>query len=356
MDTINVGIIGTGSISSAHVEAYQRLPGVRVIAACSTNAERAGRFAARYGIPHVFTDHRELLAMEKLCAVSVATWNNSHAPISIAALRAGKHVLCEKPLAMNAAEAADMVATARDTGKLLMVGMCRRFSEKARALRAMVERGDLGSLYYAKTGYIRRWGNPGGWFANKQLSGGGPVIDLGVHIIDLVRFLAGGPRATAVSAAVFDRLGMRPEVRGVSKYRSASYSEYNDVEDGATALIRFDSGLVLTAEVSWVQNIKEDRMYLELYGDRAGAQLDPEFEIYGNIGPHLTDTRPLIDPELNRSRHSINEQAAHFIDCIANGTPCLSPAEDGLEMMRIIDAIYESARQGREITIDRSEP
>lgn len=353
MKTINVGIIGTGSISEAHLEAYRRLPGVDVIAACSTTPERVTRFAEVHAIPSVFTDYRDLLALDGLDAVSVTTWNNSHAPISIAALKAGLHVLCEKPMAMNATEAAAMLTAAREADRLLMIGMCRRFSEKATALKAMVERGDLGTIYYAKTACVRRWGNPGGWFANKALSGGGPVIDLGVHMIDLVRYLAGGQPALTVSASTFDRLGMRPEVRGVTKYRSVGYSDYSDVEDGATALIRFAGGLTLAAEVSWVQNIKENRLSLELYGDRAGAQLDPEFEIYGNSGPYLTDTRPVIDPELNRSRPNIGAQNAHFIDCIRSGGPCLSPAEDGLEMMRIIDAIYESARLGREVAVER---
>jgi len=280
MATIGVGILGTGRISGVHVEALQGIDGAEVVAACSTTRERVESFASRYRIPHAFTDSSQLLVQPGLDAVVIATPNDTHAPLSIAALEAGKHVLCEKPMALNFAQARKMAAVSENTGRLLMIGMCRRFGEKVLALRRFVEQGDLGHVYYARAGYTRRWGNPGGWFSVSERSGGGPVIDLGVHVIDLVRYLLGGPRAVSVSASVFGGVVLPEDVRGVRKYASVDYNSYSNVEDGAVALIRFDTDLVLVLEVSWNQHKKRDSTYLELYGDRGGAQLEPSLELY----------------------------------------------------------------------------
>jgi len=348
---IRVGIIGTGSISQLHVESYKKLEDVEVIAACDVNAERVRKYAQKYGIPNVFTDYKELLKMKEIDAVSVTTWNNFHAPISIDALKAGKDVLCEKPLALNAEQAEEMVETSKKTGKLLMVGFVRRFGENAKMLKQSVDQGELGKIYYAKTGVIRRWGNPGGWFSDKKRSGGGPIIDLGVHMIDLVRFLNGKPNAVSVTASVFNHLGMKPEIKGINKYYPADYSEYNDVEDAATALIKFDNGLTLFFETSWVMHVKEDYLYLSLYGDKAGAQMEPFIEYYEEKNHYFTDVKPLVDPASYDFVHNFEEEIKHFRDCVKDGIKCLNPAEDGLALMKILDAIYESGKTGHEVMI-----
>lgn len=165
---------------------YQQLENVDVVAVCDINEERARNYAEQYGIPSFYSKLDEMLKNEELDGVSVCTWNNGHAPCSIAALKAGVNVLCEKPLAMNAQEAEEMVKTAKEANKLLMVGFVRRFGENTRMLKQFIDQGELGEIYYAKTACIRRCGNPGGWFSDKNRSGGGPLIDLGVHMIDLV--------------------------------------------------------------------------------------------------------------------------------------------------------------------------
>ncbi|NMA84566.1 MAG: Gfo/Idh/MocA family oxidoreductase [Epulopiscium sp.] len=351
MKKIKVGIIGAGSISHMHTTSYKKLDNVEVIAVCDIDEERAKAYAEQYNIPQVFTDHHEMLKLEELDAVSVTTWNNGHAPLSIDALKAGKHVLCEKPLAMNAKQAEEMVQVAKESGKLLMVGFVRRFGENTKILKEAIEQEQLGDVYYAKTGCIRRWGNPGGWFSDFERSGGGPVIDLGVHMIDLVRYLNGKPKAISVTASTFNKLGMKPEMKGIGKYYSADYSTHNDVEDGATALIKFDNGLTLFFETSWVMHVKQDELYLQLYGDKAGAQMEPTIEFYGEQNNYFTSTTPLVDPNTYGFESNFNREIAHFIDCLVNDTPCLNPAEDGLELMKILDAIYESAKTGREVLI-----
>ena len=349
---VKVGIIGTGSISNFHLQAYQKLDNVEVVAVCDLNKERVENYAKKYKIKNVFIDYHEMFKMKDLDAVSVTTWNSGHASISMAALEAGKNVLCEKPLAMNAQEAEKMVETAKKTGKLLMVGFVRRFGENTRLLKKSVENEELGTIYYAKTGVIRRWGNPGGWFADKKCSGGGPVIDLGVHVIDLVRYLTGKPNPISVMASTFNRLGMKSEMKGITKYCSADHSDYNDVEDAATALIKFNNGLTLFFETSWVLHTsKKEEIYLNLYGDKAGAQMEPEIEYYEEKNHYFTDVKPVIDPAASSFEHNFNEEIEHFLDCVQNNRECLNPAEDGLVLMKILDAIYESAKTGHEVII-----
>lgn len=351
MKYLNVGIIGAGGISECHTEGYKNIGNVKVTAVCDINEQRAKAYAKKYDIPHVFTDYREMLKMDELDAVSVTTWNNGHAPISIAALKAGKHVLCEKPLAMNAMEAQQMVDTAKETGKLLMVGFVRRFEDNVKYLKKSIESGRLGRVYYVKAGYIRKWGNPGGWFSDKKRSGGGPVIDLGVHVIDLVRYINGKPKAVSVMASTFNYLGMKPDIKGISKYCSQDYDEYNDVEDAAAAIIKFDNGMTLSFETSWVLFTKNSNNYLNIYGDKAGAQLEPTFEFYEEKDDYLVDDKPFIEPEKNKFQHIFNEEISHFVDCIVNKTSCTNTGEDGVEIMKILDAIYESARTGHEVVI-----
>ncbi len=353
MEKVRVGIIGAGSISTVHTAAYQKLDNVVITAVCDINEERAREFAKRNNVPHVFTDYKEMLKLEELDAVSVTTWNNGHAPISIEALKAGKHVLCEKPLALNAQEAQEIVKTAEETGKLLMVGFVRRFEDNANYIKEVIERGDLGDIHYVKTGYIRKYGNPGGWFSDKSKSGGGPVIDLGVHVIDLVRYITGKPKAISVMASTFKNSALTKGVKASAAYTSADFDpdkQVNDVEDAATAIIKFDNGMTLFFETSWVLNTKGDHNYLDVFGDKAGIQMEPILEFYEVRDGYFTETKPHVGG-LNDFGNIFDKEIAHFIDCITNGTPCRNPGEDGIEVMKILDAIYESARTGHEVII-----
>lgn len=354
MGKIKVGIIGTGSISHCHAMAYQKCADAELYAACDINLERAKAFAKQYGIDEtrVFSGVDEMLALQELDAVSVCTWNNAHMECSIKALRAGKHVLCEKPLAMNAAEAKKMQEAVKSSGKLLMVGFVRRFGSNTQAVKEFIENGDLGHIHYAKINSVRRWGNPGGWFSDKKRSGGGPVIDLAVHVIDLVRYLTDKPKLLTVSAATFHDLGMMPGIKGVEKYNSNDYAEYNDVEDGATALLRFENDLTVLLEVSWTRFIKKDRSSVEFFGSKAGLMLDPILEIFERRGDYLIDTKPQLTYEGINMEEIFTGEINHFIDCVKNGSECICPVEDGVALMEILDAIYRSAELGREIAID----
>jgi predicted dehydrogenase len=351
MKKTKIAIIGNGSISHVHMAAYRKLSNVEVVANCDINEERAKEFSQKYNIPRYYTDYNEMLEKEELDGVSICTWNNVHAPATIAALNAGVNVLCEKPLALNAKEAEEMVQTAKKNDKLLMVGFVRRFGLNTKVLKDRIDQGDLGQIYYVKTGCIRRVGNPGGWFSDKKRSGGGPLIDLGVHMIDLARYLMGKPKAISVMGSTYDLVGARSNIKGIQIYKSADYSDYNDVEDFAVGFIKFDNGATLVVETSWAQHIKKDYLYLELYGSKAGASMEPELEIFTEKNDYLVDEKPIIDPHFFDFQAMFDREIQHFVDCIENDTPCISPGEDGLELMKIIDAIYKSAETGQEVLI-----
>lgn len=352
MSKIKIGIIGVGNISSCHIEAYQKNPDVELYAFCDISEKRLKEMAEKYQVKHTFTDMNEMLKLQELDAVSVCTWNSAHAPCTIAALNAGKHVLCEKPMSVSEAEAKTMQEAAQKNGKLLMIGFVRRHGNDCKVLQDFIQSDSLGDIYYAKATYLRRDGNPGGWFGDKSRSGGGPLIDLGVHVIDLVRYLMGNPKVTSVYGATFQKLLNRPNVKGTKAYSSVgrSLTDICDVEDLASALIRFDNGAVLSIEASFSLNIKKDEGKIELFGTKGGAKLDPELEMYTELNDYLAnvqlDTKTALDFD-GLFEGEIN----HFVDCVKNGTECIAPAEDGIELMRILDAIYESARTGHEVIL-----
>lgn len=352
MDKIKIGIIGTGNISNSHIQAYLRNPNVELYAFCDINEKQLHTMGEKYGITRLFTDKDEMLKLPEIDAVSVCTWNSAHAECTIAALNAGKHVLCEKPMALNTQEAEAMKAAAEKNGKLLMIGFVRRYGNDCKILQDFINNDFMGELYYAKATYLRRDGNPGGWFGDKSRSGGGPLIDLGVHVIDLVRYLSGNPKPVSVYGATFQKLFDRKGSIGAPKYLSASATENDicDVEDLASAMIRFDNGEVLSVEAAFSLNLKNDTGTIELFGTKAGAKLSPELEIYTDINNYQSNIS-LVAPSALAFNDLFANEINHYIDCLTSGAQCKSPAEDGIEMMKILDAVYESARTGHEVIL-----
>lgn len=357
MKKINVAIIGTGGISECHIEGYKKNPNVELYALCDINRGRVETKAVKYGLApeRIFTDTAKMLsALPEIDAVSVCTWNNAHAECSIAALKAGKHVLCEKPMAMNAKEARAMKAAADKAGKLLMIGFVRRHGNDARIVKDFVDKGALGEIYYAKAAYLRRNGNPGGWFGDLSRSGGGPLIDLGVHVIDFVRYVIGNPQPVSVYGATFHKLGNRSNLKSGQSYLAADAKsrakEVCDVEDLATAMIRFDSGTVMQVEASFSLNLKNERGDIEFFGTKAGAKLDPKLEIFSEWNDYMVNVGFDADTALSFN-DLFAQEINHYVNCILGKTTCIAPAEDGVVMMRILDAIYKSAATGHEVRL-----
>lgn len=351
---LRIGVIGNGGISSVHLRAYSLNPNVEIYALCDINEEHMNRRAQEYGVTRLYTDVNEMVKLPELDAVSVCTWNAAHAQCAIAALNAGKHVLCEKPMALNAQEARAMQEAAERNGKLLMIGFVRRFGNDCAIMKDFLDNDFFGDIYYSKVTYLRRKGSPGGWFGDKSRSGGGPLIDLGVHVIDLSRYLMGKPKPVSVYGATFHKLGDKREIKsGAAGYNSAGRgsSDIFDVEDLATAMIRFDNGSVLQVEASFTLNLEKDKGTLEFFGTKAGAKLDPELSIYTDVNGYMANVQ-LTAPTALSFEGLFENEINHFVDCVMNGTPCRNPAEDGVMLMKILDAIYESARTGHEVILN----
>ncbi len=350
---INVGIIGTGGISGYHMAGYKACPNVSVEAVCDLDYEKAKKYAERHNVARVYADYNEMLAKEKLDAVSVCTWNAAHKAPTVAALDAGVNVICEKPMAMNRFEAEEMCAASRRSGKLLMIGFVRRFGNDAAILKKFIDGGSMGDIYYAKATYLRRNGCPGRWFGDKAYSGGGPLIDLGVHVMDLVRYLCRNPKPVSAYGFTYDNLGYNRVSGGqswIASDSSAAGGFKYDVEDFVGAYIKFDNGLTLNMEASFNLNIKHDVGNIELFGTKSGAKIDPQIELFTDMNGMLVDVKPCGDTGLAFNGLFENE-ISHFVDCVANGTSCRAPAEDGLTLMKMIDAIYESAKTGKVVEI-----
>ena len=327
---LKIGIIGTGSISESHIHAYRKNTNVEVYAFCDIREDRLKEMGEKYGVTRLYTDKDVMLReLPELDAVSVCTWNSQHAPCTIAAQKA-----------------------AEESGKLLMVGFVRRFGNDCAIVKDFIDHDYFGELYYAKATYLRRNGSPGGWFGDKKMSAGGPLIDLGVHVIDLTRYLLGNPKPVSVYGAVFHKLGDRRELKDKKGYTasSATGKEEFNVEDLATAMIRYDNGAVVSVEASFSLNIKQDEGKIELFGTKAGAKLDPELELYSQQNGYMNNVQ-LCMPTALSFDGLFEQEINHYIDCLVHGTPCKAPAEDGITLMKILDAIYESASTGHEVVI-----
>lgn len=355
MNKLKVGVIGAGSISSMHMDAYAKNQEVELYAICDMNRDRAEAKAEHYRIPHVYSNVEEFLANIDIDAVSICTWNNSHADFSIAALSAGKHVLCEKPLCQTVEQALQVQTAVNLSGKVFQVGFVRRYGDTTRLLRRFIDEGELGEIYYAKASYLRRLGNPGGWFSDKTRSGGGPLIDLGVHVIDLCWYLMGKPKVKSVSGNTYHKLGNRANVKGLSFYKAADYdAAKNDVEDLANALIRFENGASLMVDVSFTLHAVKNETSVSIFGDKGGAQVEPELQIVGEKYDTMLNLHPQIDNLSFDVVSGFQNEINHFVQSCFGRTETLSPVEDGVEMMKMLCAIYESAETGKEILFNKN--
>ena len=352
---LRIAMIGAGNIANTHIGAYAKIPQAEVVAVCDIDAARLKITCDRHGIQNRYTDVAAMLAdKDKLGieAADVCVWNCNHASCAIAALNAGLHVICEKPMAYNTEQAIEMKAAAERAGKLLMIGFVMRFMDESKVAMDFVESGALGQVYYAKATYLRRHGCPGGWFSDKSRSGGGPVIDLGVHVIDNARVMMGSPMPVSVYAATSSLLGNRKHLKtGVGWHPlGASDKDLCDVEDFGTALIRYDNGAVMLLETSYSLN-GDGITKREVFGDKGGIRCDSQgIRLYSEMNGYMVNVTPDIS-NLKEGKDGFQAELEHFIDCVQNGTPCRATADDGIIVMKILDAIYESARTGHEVKI-----
>jgi predicted dehydrogenase len=334
---IKAGVIGAGFIGRSHMSAYAKHPGAELVAVADLDGGRAKKSADEFGAKRIFTDYREMLELPELGAVSVCLPNCLHAPVSIEALEAGKHVLCEKPFAIDAEAAAAMVRTSEKTGRRLAVSLNLRHSGKAQMLKKAADSGALGRIYHGKGGMLRDDAIPRGWFHRKEFSGGGPLLDLGPHILDVIWWIMGKPKPVAASGATYAEFG--PRGLGMGTWGVGYEEGPFDVEDFAIGMIRFEGGETLLVEASWAIKVKPVT-YSYVCGTEAGATLHPDLQVMkADSSPLELDPMPDLDP------------TSRFVDDLLAGTPFLAPAEDGLAVMKMLDAIYESASRNQEVSI-----
>ena len=353
MSKVGIGVIGAGNISEMHVGAYKQRDDVELVAIADQVPERAAEKAQLHGFAHSYGSVEELLARDDIDAVSICTWNNSHASIAMQALRAGKHVLGEKPLCKTVDEALELEQVVAETGKHFELGQVRRYGQNATVLKKFIDEGDLGDIHYAKASMLRRAGNPGGWFADPERSGGGPLIDIGVHCIDLAWWLMGKPKVTSISANSYSTIGNRANVTGLDRWLASDYDPaINGVEDLVNAVIRFENGASIVADVSYSLHIPRETTLVAVYGNKGGAELEPALKLV----TEKYDTILNIDPQIQHPSFdfaSFSKEIGHFVELVKGEAEPFVPVSDGVEMIRILRGIYESAEAGKEIQITR---
>ena len=345
MGKLRLGILGAGNIAqNAHLPVYEARSDVELVAIADLNLARAHGAAERFHIARAYDSADELLEKEDLDAVDICVWNRSHAPCAVRAAEKGVHILCEKPMALNAEHALQMKEAVEKSGVTFMMALPNRFKPEYRLSRKLLDEGRLGEVYYAKTAMIRRRGTPLGWFTDTSKSGGGPVIDIGVHVIDRAWFLMGCPKPVRVSAMTSARIGDY-KTQGVSRWVALD-SEVTafDTEDSAAGVIHFENGACLLFEVSWALNApKQD--YTQVCGTLAGLTMDP-LTLYSEEAGFLSDAMLTTLPQ-----DPFEAEIDHFLHCVRTGEASSAPLEHGLTMQRMLEGIYQSAALGREVTI-----
>ncbi len=347
---LRVGLIGTGEIARImHLPAWQELANegrIELTAVCDIIEERAQKSAEQFGAKKVYVQYEKMLKAERFDIIDICTPNGWHSPMAVNALEAGCHVIVEKPMATSVAEARLMLETSQKVGLKLMVAQQERFQAANEILKQEIEAGRLGKIYMANTRYLRRRGIPGwGKFHIKAESFGGPMIDLGVHIIDLCVWLMGNPKPVAASGKVYRMFGDRPDLCNGEWGRPYPSPEF-DVEDYAVGLVRFENDITMIVETSWAANIAQDCHGVTILGDKGGISTNPP-AIMGARENALTSLHFDWLPKIQAHRAEIR----HFAECVEKNLPVRVQPAESVEIQKIINAIYDSSQANREVVI-----
>ncbi len=350
---LKIGIVGCGGIANGkHLPALSHIKEVELVAFCDIIVERAEKAAKEYGVQNarVYKDYKEMLEKETLDIVHVLTPNREHAPISIDAMEAGCHVMCEKPMAKSYADAKAMLDAHKRTGKKLTIGYQNRFRPDSQYLKRACERGDLGDIYYAKAHAIRRRAVPTwGVFLNEEEQGGGPLIDIGTHALDLTLWCMDNYKPKSVKGVVYKKLGDQTETGNA--WGDWDPKEFT-VEDSAFGFIEMENGATIVLESSWAINMLDTKeAKTTLAGTKAGADMDDGLRINTTeFGKLIT-----IKPELSsggvaffdgKAENDADVEARQWIDAVINDTEPVVKPEQAIVVTQILEAIYESAKTG----------
>jgi predicted dehydrogenase len=352
-DKVRIGIIGTGIIGKSHIRNYAEVPEAEIVAVCDLREDEAQRVAQEFGIPHVYSDYADLLARDDIDAVDVALHNRLHAPVTIAALEAGKNVYCEKPMSWCYQDAKAMYDQAAETGRMLHIQLSTLYQTECRAAKRIIDEGLLGDLYYAKASHYRRRGRP--WvdgyatpaFVQRKAAGGGAMLDMAVYHISRILYLLGNPDVLTVSGSTYQKLDMYQDRREIANY---------DVEELGMAVIRLGGGITFLMEEAWA--IHSDQPQGDhIYGANGGLRLEPfsyfttlaDMEMDGTFDLKSADWRwHQCDPGTAGYDHS----QRHWIWAQLGRVPLLDTAGIALNTAFITEGVYLSSHLGREVTAD----
>ncbi|MEZ4611937.1 MAG: Gfo/Idh/MocA family oxidoreductase [Caldilineaceae bacterium] len=349
--SLKVGVIGVGGIAKTHMPGWAASDHAEVVAGSDVVPVALEAWGALNGVTKLATNAADIINDPDLDIIDICTPNMYHEELAIAAMRAGKHVICEKPLAPTPDAIRRMIAARDETGKTLMTAQHFRFKGNSRAMKAEIETGTLGDIYHARSWMLRRgWipARPG--FIYKKNSGGGPTIDIGVHILDLTLWFMGNPKPVAVSGVA--KTPLAKHEGAFSQWGLVPVPSDIDVEDFAAAFVRFDTGATLVLEVSWLlhHNTPGEDMQMWLYGTEGGIHW-PQCEVMSTnyatrqfYNTALTLTADTMEP------HAL--ECVEFARCVAEGLPSPVPAEQSLQVQQILDAIYRSQGRGVEVLIE----
>lgn len=350
MAKLKVGAIGVGGILRTHMPGWQASEHAEVVAASDIMEEPLKKFGAEFNIPKLSTKAEDIINDPDIHIIDICTPNNYHAPLAIAAMKAGKHVICEKPLAGTPKEIREMIAARDASKKMLMTAQHFRFRNISKAMKAEINRGALGDVYYARSWMLRRAlvpVRPG--FIMKKHSGGGPCIDIGVHILDLTLWFMGMPDPVSVTGVA--RAGLAKLPGAFSQWGNAVIPPEYDVEDYAVAFVRFANGANLVLEVSWMlhHDTEGDDMQMWLYGTKGGSQWPKCEFMHSNNAEKQLYNRTLKGVKEGMEPHAL--ECVEFAQAIVDGAPSPVPAEDSLKVMSILDGIYRSEKEGKEVSL-----
>jgi len=350
MATLRVGVIGAGAISPNHCKSVLSYPGAELVAVADSHEGRAREVAEEHKIPRCYATVDAIIADRDLDAVTVALPTYLHARAAIAAFEAGKHVMLDKPFAMSTAEAMRVVEAANKAGKVLAVGMNQRFRRESQTVRTLVERGELGAIYFAKAYWCRRSGIPrlGTWYGDKKRSGGGSLLDIGVHMLDLCLSLLGNFRPQAVSGAVYTRFGNRGLGEGTWGKSDREKIDFTS-DDLAAALIKLEGGVTVALETSWARHQEPANANdVELFGADAGARVYPPklFRYAKRPGEY-----EVVEPQGVPVRYAHCDRIHNWLDAILGKDSLECKPEQSLAVQKILDGIYQSAESGREVRV-----
>lgn len=347
MRTVKVGIIGAGGIAQSHCRAISDIEGTQIVAIADVIKDKADKTARKWNIPHTYEDYQEMLAREDIEAIVVATPNQAHRAPTVDSLRAGKHVLCEKPMAATLSDAAAMTQAAHQTDKLLMIALKSRYSETWQAAKGIMSTGVLGDIYYCETVAARRCGIPGfaDSFILKETAGIGAVADIGVYSLDEALWLMGHPKPISVSGISNNTLGKSHKpVRGSWTWDPAKLS----VEDFGVAWVRFDNGAAMVFKTAWIMHMDEIGGTFFL-GTQAGLKMHP-LTVYRHEWGLMTDT-PIKGIQECEDIDLFRRENRAFADAIRDGKASPIPADQMLLTNVIIQGLIDSSEAGHEIAV-----